>query len=389
LTAVAANLAALVDVLANPQRWGIPRDRCHVVHDPNSPLAVEAGLREASANADADGLLLIYFAGHGVVDPRSGDLHLAVSGTEADAPYSTAVPYEWVRRSVLGSPAARRVVILDCCYAGRATDGMGTAVDVIADQAEIDRTCVLVASSATRAAIAPADEMYTAFTGVLLDLLNCGVVGGADPLDVATIYHEIVRVQRSRGRPLPELRARNAGDRIPIVRNAARLGGCEADIATGYVGEVLVAGERVSDPELRGATVAVLAHSAADGAIGVRVDRAITRSSADILGERRAAVLEAPPVFDGGPVRDVVILVVLLQPDAPRPAGFRPIIGDLGTVPLGNDLSALVGTLGAAFLFVGYLGWRPGQLEAEVRRGYLKHAGTSLLEWLTDGAHVR
>jgi putative transcriptional regulator len=328
-----------------------------------------------------------------VVDERTGELHLAVGQTDRAAAYATAVPYEWVRRAVLESPASQRVVILDCCYAGRAISGMRDDLTAVADEVEIDRTCVLVATSPNRAALAPPDERYTAFTGALIDVLRGGVPGGPDPLDLATVYDEVVRSQRRRSRPLPEMRARNGGERVPLVRNAARpaprdaaarpagsAGPAEVPDQVSHVGDVLVAGPAVRDPELRGATVAILAHSPTDGALGVRLDRRTLRSALDVFDEHTPDVVDKAPVFDGGPVRDVVIVLAAPRTGAAWPAGFRPVRAGLGTVSTPVDETDAIG-LAATCVFVGYLGWRPGQLEAELESGELVAANTTLDTW--------
>jgi putative transcriptional regulator len=381
LPAVAGNITALARVLSDPSRWGIAAYRCRLVHDPETPVEMHDALRATAALVEPDGLLLVYYGGHGLIDPRTGELHLAVGRSDPETVYADALPYGWLRRAVLDSRASRRVVILDCCYGGRALDSMGPRGPVSAE-VEIDQACVLVAAPAHEVALAPAGEPYTAFTGVLLDLLSHGVPGKADPLDLTSVYDELVRVQRSRARPLPQLLALNGGERIPLVRNAAASG----NAANPYVGQVFVGAATLADPDLAGAELAVLAHSPAQGAIGVRLDRPTTRSPADLIGEQRAAALEVPVVFHGGPVRDIVILLVRVASDAPRPPGFTPVSGNLGALPLTADLPASVE---AGYLFVGYLGWRPGQLESEVARGELVAAGVTLADRLADGWRTR
>jgi putative transcriptional regulator len=387
LPTVGNNLTGLSDVFTDARLWGLPPPNCHVVADPTTPQQVGRALRAAARASGVGGLLMVYFAGHGVVDERTGELHLAVGQTDRDAAYATAVPYEWIRRAVLDSPASRRVVILDCCYAGRAISGMSDELNAVADEVEIDRTCVLVATSPNRAALAPPDERYTAFTGALIDVLRRGVPDGPDPLDLATVYAEVLRTQRRRAHPLPEIRARNGGEQVPLVRNAARpplritaaRPAAVPDTAD-QVGSVLVAGPGVGDPELRGATIAVLAHSAGDGALGVRLDRPTSRSAVDVFDEPCPPVLDIAPVFDGGPVRDVVLVLAAPHVGQAPPAGFRPVRDGLGTLPVPVD-DPVSAALSAACLFVGYLGWRPGQLEAEIAAGELVRAGTTLRAW--------
>jgi putative transcriptional regulator len=387
LPTVANNLSGISDVLTDDRLWGLPAANCHLVSDPTTPQEVGRVLRTAARVTGVGGLLLVYFSGHGLVDHRTGELHLAVGQTDREAAYATAVPYEWIRRAVLESPAGRRVVILDCCYAGRAISGMSDDLVAVADEVEIDRTCVLVATSPTRTALAPPDEKYTAFTGALVNVLCRGVPDGPDPLDVATVYEEVLRAHRRQARPLPEMRARNGGERVPLVRNLARPARSPAPAPPparpgpfSHTGSVLVAGSTVSDDELQGATVAVLAHNSTTGALGVRLDRRTSRSALDVVDQPAPDLLGPTPVFDGGPVRDVVILLAAPHPGGARPAGFRPVRGGLGTVAVPLD-ETTAAALSAACLFVGYLGWRPGQLEAELATGGLVVSQTSLDTW--------
>ncbi|MFC4997807.1 YqgE/AlgH family protein [Dactylosporangium cerinum] len=391
IPAVTNNLTALRDVLIDPQRWGLDPDACRVVHNPETPRDVHTVMRRAAAEVDVSGLLLLYFAGHGVIDPDTGVLHLAVGQTMPDSAYSSAVPFDWVRRLVQGSRSAHRVVVLDCCYAGRAIPGLGSADDAaLATQVEIDRSCVLVAASGNRVALAPPDEPLTAFTGVLVELLRDGVEGGPALLDLGTLHDEIRRVQWARGRPIPELRARNGGDRIPIVINARRAARTPERpppetprLDSSLVGRVLRGAAAATDPELDGA-VAILAHSPIEGAIGVRLDRPATRSPAHVLGDELAASLHVPAVLDGGPVRDVVLLLAVLRAGVAPPDGWRVLGPGLVVMPLDADPARAEAVVEAAYLFVGYLGWRPHQLETELAAGDLVDAGTDLATWLAD-----
>jgi putative AlgH/UPF0301 family transcriptional regulator len=389
LPTVANNLTALAAVVADPALWGLPAGHCHTVADPATPQAIDEAVRDAATAVRTDGLLLFYFAGHGMIDPRTGALHLAVTGTDRNAVHSTAVPFEWVRRWFLDAPAGARVVILDCCYSGRATDGMGEPA-AIADQIEIDRTCVLVAAPANRTALAPPDEPLTAFTGVLLDVMRHGVPGGPALLDLTTLYRQAVTTQRARNRPLPQMRARNGGERIALVRNLAhqRSPGDEPEPAPAPLripmprpGDVLLPGD---EADRAYGSMALLIYDQRLGAIGVRLGRPVARSVNEVLRQPRLAAAIGPAmVYDGGPVGDVILLVAELKPDGPPIPGARALTGSLATVPLSADPVAVAETVERAWVFVGYLGWRPGQLEAELAQRALVPSTEPLLRWLT------
>jgi hypothetical protein len=389
LPTVANNLTALAALVADAALWGLPAAQCATVRDPATPQVIDAAVRDAATHVRPEGLLLFYFAGHGLIDPRTGALHLAVSGTDRNSVHSTAAPFEWVRRWFLDAPAGARVVILDCCYSGRATDGMGEP-ETIADQVEIDRTCVLVAAPANRTALAPPDEPFTAFTGVLIDVIRQGVAGGPPLLDLTTLFRYAVTTQRARNRPLPQLRARNGGENIPLVRNVAhtRAAGDDPDpppvvrIPAPRPGTVLTPGEESRTGPAYG-SMAVLAYDQNVGALGVRLGKRLLRLPNEVLRARLAAAIGPAEVYEGGPVGDVIVLLAELRPDAPQIPGVRMLTGRLATVPVAADPALVAAAVRRAWVFVGYLGWRPGQLEAELEQGDLVHSTEPLARWLT------
>ena len=79
----------------------------------------------------------------------------------------TTIQYGQVRDLLLDSRADRKIVILDCCYSGRALGQMGNAAEKIATEASAEGTYVLAAAAENKAAIAPPGERFTAFTGEL------------------------------------------------------------------------------------------------------------------------------------------------------------------------------------------------------------------------------
>jgi putative transcriptional regulator len=183
------------------------------------------------------------------------------------------------------------------------------------------------------------------------------------------------------------MRARNRGEQVPLVRNAARpvprvSTGRALDVPdqVSQAGSVLIAGPTVGDPELRGATIAILVHSPKAGALGVRLDRRTSRSALDVFDEPSPEVVDTAAVFDGGPVRDVVIVLAAPRPDAPWPPGYRPVRGDVGTLPVPVRPAEAEG-IAATCVFAGYLGWRPGQLEDELASGELIASKTTLDSW--------
>jgi putative transcriptional regulator len=371
LPAVANNVERLQEIFVDPDLWGLPGGNCRTAIDSTDPRAVARLVRTCAEEAGPTGMFLVYYAGHGLIDPHDGRLLLALRETEPGVPYESGLPYESLRRAVAGSRAGRRVVILDCCYAGRAAGGMGaeeTGTQAVADQALIDQTCLLVSAPRNRKAQAPEGEHFTAFTGEFVRILADGLPDQPATLEIRVVWQETVRALQARGFEAPELRSGNGGEAIPLIRNAARH---HRDLA----GSVLASAPHITDPDLRQAAILVLRHEPDRGAVGVRLNAPGLELPGSLQAEWRPLLAPPAVVFDGGPVSNREgyghIAVALLRPGAPAPLRFQPIRDRLGTIALAVDPESVRPELTGLRLFSGYIGWAPKQLEDELDKGAL------------------
>ncbi|MFI6602139.1 caspase domain-containing protein [Nonomuraea sp. NPDC050536] len=137
LPAVENNLRALSGLLQDEELWGLPSDHCTVI---SNPTVAEEMIRPVkTAAAAAEDTLIVYFAGHGLLGMNGSDLYLTTPTADLDRIYN-AVAYEHVRNELRSSRARNRIVILDCCYSGRALGGaMGPTEDneLIANMASV------------------------------------------------------------------------------------------------------------------------------------------------------------------------------------------------------------------------------------------------------------
>ncbi|MCX5500214.1 transporter substrate-binding domain-containing protein [Streptomyces sp. NBC_00053] len=211
LPATRRNVKDLADLLADA--WSLPVGNCTVLCDPKTPRdlsrAVEAAAREATDT------LLVYYAGHGVID-RAGHYHLAVRETERESVHDTAAPYEWIKAHIEKSRAERRIVILDCCYAARAFGLQSNAAAL-----EVAGTYILAAAGETATAISPPGETYTAFTDALLTVLSKGVSGLPRYLNLDSVFSQLSKELARRSRPRPAQLWRDHLGRAPFIKNAA------------------------------------------------------------------------------------------------------------------------------------------------------------------------
>ncbi|WP_432144847.1 caspase, EACC1-associated type [Streptomyces sp. bgisy084] len=221
IPAVARNVSRLRELCRDPAVWGLADARCRVLRQASREAILKA---VEDATAEATDTVVVYYAGHGLVDPHSGELHLALPWSQSGPSY-TALRYEELRSVLLrpsdGRPTARRkVVILDCCWSGLALDGLMQAPDV-APAVAVEGACVLTATAATRQALAPPGETYTAFTGELIRLVADGVPGRPALLSMAALFSELTAALTAKSRPLPQQSTRQTAGEICLFRNRA------------------------------------------------------------------------------------------------------------------------------------------------------------------------
>ncbi|WP_328318186.1 caspase, EACC1-associated type [Streptomyces sp. NBC_00388] len=185
---------------------GVPPDRLSTAIDlPDAQSMAQAITREAQL---AETTLLIYYAGHGLIGP-GGELYLAARDTDALTPglaAHQALPVSAVREALTSCRAASVIVVLDCCFSGRADLGTRAPESVALPPAH----GMYVLSSAEQLALAPQDAAYPAFTGELIRLLDEGDPLGPPQLTLDAVYEYLFRALNARGGPRPR---RQAGDR--------------------------------------------------------------------------------------------------------------------------------------------------------------------------------
>ncbi|RSN98503.1 histidine kinase [Streptomyces sp. WAC 05379] len=216
LPAVADSAEGLASLFTQQDIWGLPPAHCRVVLNPQTPRQLSKPVAEAAH--EATDTLVVYYAGHGLIEPRTGELHLAVGDSDWMSVHDTAAPYDWIRRSIEQSPAARKVAVIDCCYSARAF-GVQSAEAIPA--LEVEGTYVLTAAAENAVAIAPPGEPYTAFTGELIKFISNGVPEGGEFIDLDTVYTKLRLELGLRGRPAPQRLCRNSLGTAPFIRNVA------------------------------------------------------------------------------------------------------------------------------------------------------------------------
>ena len=132
-------------------------------------------------------------------------------------------------------------------------------------------------------------------------------------------------------------------------------------------GQLLVATPPLVDPNFDRSVVLILEHGA-EGALGIVLNRPSETALEDVLPEWRPFASSPTVVFGGGPVSPDAVIALAHAPvgRASGIDGWMPILEDIGTVDLAHDPLDLGVPLDELRVFVGYAGWAPGQLEAEL-----------------------
>ena len=218
--AVHATLTDLVEVLTT--RCGLPTENIQLLENPRSPA--EVGTAVATAAESAGDVLLFYFVGHGFIAPDGG-LILATANTDRRPGFLswTAIRYNDLRATLLACRARSIVVLLDCCYSGRAIDTLdGTRIeDLTSNLASVHGGYVLTASARDQLALAPSGERHTTFTGEIIRVLRDGDPESAATITLDELYLSVHRSSLRQGLPEPRRSVSQSAAELRLTDNAA------------------------------------------------------------------------------------------------------------------------------------------------------------------------
>ncbi|MEU2308465.1 caspase, EACC1-associated type [Streptomyces misionensis] len=187
---------------------------------PRDPIVLGDALTEVAQQATD--VLLIHYVGHGLVSPGN-ELYLATQATDdlVGGLAFKALPYQALREALSGCRARSVIVVLDCCFAGRAHGALGTAAAHAFELASLGGTYVLASSSADEQSLAPEGDRYTAFTGALIELLRDGDPAGLPQLTTEDVYRRLCRVLPRRGLPAPHRHLSDRAGDLVLAPNPA------------------------------------------------------------------------------------------------------------------------------------------------------------------------
>src|SRR5256714_14190615 len=127
-----------------------------------------------------------------------------------------------------------------------------------------------------------------------------------------------------------------------------------------------------------GQTVRIAAPAPNGGHVGVMLNRPPRRSLGSLFPEHEPSKKVLDPVYYGGPFSRGA-LVALVKSDQSPGSGSVPLMKDLYRAFRANTIDHVIETTpNEARYFVGYVGWRPGELRSEIDRGLWSVVGADI-----------
>jgi len=332
--------------LLTGQLCGWPGDRLLMLRNERGPGDLPDRL--ITAFEDVTDVALFYFVGHGQIDVDDQlCLGLAESRTDPNRRATTSLQFQAVRRALLESSAATKIVILDCCFGGLANQPANTLAGL--PEGVLSKTAGTGAYTMT-ASDAYATAWYetgpelaqpqTYFTKYLADLVEKGIPGQPSLVKLDAMFRQLSENLTADQRPVPRSRAVNDAREFAFAYNAAPP---EAQRDPDLMIKDLT--RRLAEAETRRIEAEDARSRAVTGAPSANADQAFDRTSPAVdIGEEAGAGTLVPGQGDDGELQDprprrprlavvlagvivvsaVVFSVVLALPGPPQSPSVNP-----------------------------------------------------------------
>lgn len=183
---VKGNVEDFGKLLTDPKIVGIPRENITALFNKQSG-EIEEKLLLISKEPNIE-TLIIYFAGHGC-RTDSKKLFLVASNTRKVGDHIiSGIDFDFIKNVVLKqSTASQKIIILDACHSGVATQGHN---DLVTDF-DVEGTYIFTSSSGDEASYYEAGRAHTFFSGELINVLSRGLDNNQEYLSLKDIYENV------------------------------------------------------------------------------------------------------------------------------------------------------------------------------------------------------
>ncbi|GAA2056812.1 hypothetical protein GCM10009839_77570 [Catenulispora yoronensis] len=174
---------------------------------------------------DVTDVALFYFVGHGALFDDELCLALCDSPRDGNRQRTIGIPFADVRRALKGCQAETKIVILDCCYSGQATEAPNTLagkVDVMARTAGTGAFTMAASGAYTKAEFDPAPGVpnpQTFFTQYLVDTIEGGMEEHLQGVALGPLFTRTAQALARDKKPEPTCSNRDMADQFVLARN--------------------------------------------------------------------------------------------------------------------------------------------------------------------------
>ncbi len=163
---------------------------------------VLAGLRSITTQAKPQDTVLVYFSGHGMLDPVTQQAVLCLRDTDTKRSMETGLPVAMLLRSLEESPVERQIIWLDACHSGgmslRNLNPADQLVTVLQQQAaKRQGLYALLSCDRSQQSWEFPELGHGVFTHFLIEGLRQGAVNESGWIDADSlyqyVYHETLR----------------------------------------------------------------------------------------------------------------------------------------------------------------------------------------------------
>jgi hypothetical protein len=273
-------------------------------------LFLERRMGEMKQSGEPARDLVVYFVGHGGFAGNDSDFYLAIRRTRTDNPSASGIRVISLAYTLKEKARyLRRIVILDCCFAGAAFRAFQSGPSQTAILQTVDAfkvqgkgigvpergTSLLCSSRHTAPSLISQDGTHTMFSLALLRALSTGDPRRQDSLSlraIAGLTEDVLSTMPEKSVPRPEVHSPDQIDGdvadVPFFPNpAAQVARDPADVETSPVAEKLphvIHGQPSKDPPVIGADTRPVTPQAP-------VPDSIVPHSARVLKRSRASLI--------------------------------------------------------------------------------------------------
>jgi len=197
------NLKRVIEILCDSKIIGLPEKNISAFHNIENPAKVYKCISELTESLD---LFILYYAGHGSINNKNNsDLLLTTSNTLSKNAQINSIEYSKIKELISDIPAKTKIVFIDSCFSGIATDMfMSNGVEEIT---QITGATVISSTGTFQLAFGKRDgSKYTAFSSLLITTLENGLNNGKPTITLSDLYSNIVTESRKANFPIPKIK---------------------------------------------------------------------------------------------------------------------------------------------------------------------------------------